>query len=93
MGMVADAKTRPIGVTALSIFFLFGAAVSFLSFVSLLFPGSFLEPMWRLNPRARESFTSIGVWAIFLMSAVCVACASAAVGLCGAARDVVIGWP
>jgi hypothetical protein len=81
MGTVTDSETRPIGVTALSIFFLFGAAASFLSFVSLLFPGSFLEPMWQLNPRARENFTSMGMWAIVLMSAVCVACVSAAVGL------------
>jgi uncharacterized membrane protein (DUF2068 family) len=55
--------------------------MSFISFVSLLFPGSFLEPLWRLNPRAHEGFTRIGAWAIVLMCAVSVACASAAVGL------------
>ncbi|HYY55791.1 MAG TPA: hypothetical protein VE842_00595 [Pyrinomonadaceae bacterium] len=76
-----EPETRPIGITALSIFFLFGATMSFISFVSLLFPGSFLEPMWRLNPRAREGFAAIGVWAIVLMCTVCAACAAAAVGL------------
>ena len=74
-------EKRPIGITALSVFFLFGALASFLSFVSLLFPGSFLEPMWRLNPRAREGFTNIGAWAIVLMCVVCIACALAAAGL------------
>jgi len=47
--MQFKSETRPLGITALSIFFLFGAAASFISSVSLLFPGSFLEQMWRLN--------------------------------------------
>src|SRR5438128_842469 len=79
--MTANSQSRPAGITALSMFFLFGAAISFTVFISLLFPGSFLEPMWRLNPRAREAFASIGIWAIILMSAVCVSCALAAAGL------------
>jgi hypothetical protein len=84
--MTIKAETRPAGITALSVFFWFGASMSFLSFIALLFPGSFLEPMWRLNPRAREGFNSIGMWAIVLMCAVCLACASAAVGLWRGAR-------
>jgi hypothetical protein len=55
--------------------------MSFLSFVALLFPGSFLEPMWRLNPRARENFATLGLWAPLLMLIVSIACASAAFGL------------
>ena len=55
--------------------------MSFISFVSLIFPGSFLEPLWRLNPRAHEGLNSIGMWAVVLMCAACAACASAAVGL------------
>src|SRR4051812_38814649 len=84
--MTIKAETRPVGITALSIFFLFGALMSFISFVSLVFPGSFLEPMWRLNPRAREGFHSLGAWAVALMFTVSVACASAAVGLWRKAR-------
>ncbi len=37
--------------------------------------------MWRLNPRAHEEFTDLGLWAIVLMLVVCVACVLAAVGL------------
>lgn len=37
--------------------------------------------MWRLNPRAREAFASVGVAAVVLMCAVCVSCALAARGL------------
>jgi hypothetical protein len=79
--MMAKSKIRLISITALSIFFFFGAVISFVSSISRLFPGSFLEPMWRLNPGAREGFTAIGVWAIVLMAVVCVACASASVSL------------
>jgi hypothetical protein len=78
---MAKSDTRPVGITALSIFFSFGAVASFVSFMLLLFPGSFLEPMWRLNPRAREGLTAIGVWGIALMCTMCVACAAAAVGM------------
>jgi hypothetical protein len=81
INMMDKSKTRPLGITALSIFFLFGAAMSFISSILLLFPGSFLEPLWKLNPRARENFTAIGMWAIALMFVVCVACVLAALGL------------
>jgi hypothetical protein len=72
---------RPGGVTALSVFFAAGALISFLSFASLLFPGSFLEPMWRLNPRAKDAFAGMGRWSIVLMGAVCLACSFSASGL------------
>jgi len=73
--------SRPAGITALSAFFLFGAVMSFTSSAALLFPGGLLEPMWRLNPRAREGFDKMGPWAIVLMLAVCAACALSATGL------------
>jgi hypothetical protein len=74
-------RGRPLGITALSLFFVFGFAMSGLAAVMLLFPGSALEPLWRLNPRAREGFAGMGAWAVLLMGAVCVACATAALGL------------
>jgi hypothetical protein len=37
--------------------------------------------LWRLNPRTREGFAAMGVWAVLLMGVVCVACGSAALGL------------
>ncbi len=79
--MTANSETRPAGVTALSTFFSLGALISFTVLISLIFPGSFLEPMWRLNPRARAAFASAGAWAVLLMCAVCLCCALAAVGL------------
>src|SRR5436305_2430804 len=82
---MTKAEARPIGITALSLFFLFGPGASFVSSISLLFPGSFLEPIWRLNPRARSGLGDMGV-AVILMGAICLACASAAVGLWRGAR-------
>jgi hypothetical protein len=81
INMTDKSKTRPLGITALSLFFFFGAAMSFLSSILLLFPGGFLEPLWKLNPRARENFTAMGIWAIVLMFVVCVACLLAALSL------------
>ncbi|HVT16571.1 MAG TPA: hypothetical protein VHQ90_10400 [Thermoanaerobaculia bacterium] len=72
---------RSGGVTALGIFFAAGAAISFVSTVALLFPGSVLEPIWRLNPRARAGFASMGAWAPVLLAVVSIACAAAAYGL------------
>jgi|SRR5271167_223982 len=72
---------RPPGITALVFFFLFGTAMSGLAAVMLMFPGNGLEPLWRLNSRAHEGFAAMGLWAVLLMVAVCVACATAALGL------------
>lgn len=62
-------------------FFGAGAMISFISAASLLLPGSFLEPMWRLNPRAHQAFGSIGSAAIVLLGCVSLACGAAASGL------------
>jgi len=74
-------KARPFGVIALVLLFAVGTCASFISAVSLAFPGSFLEPIWDLNPNARAGFTRIGAAAIVLMIAVCIACISTTVGL------------
>jgi hypothetical protein len=58
-----------------------GTIASLISAVSLTFPGSFLEPIWHVNPQAREAFTRLGGWAIALMSSLCAACLCAAIGL------------
>jgi uncharacterized membrane protein (DUF2068 family) len=74
-------KTRPGRITALSIFFTAGAIISFTSAISLYFPNSFLQPMWKLNPRALDAFQHMGVWASVLMFVVSISCGLAAYGL------------
>ena len=73
--------SRPRLITALSIFFLVGAMISLTASIPLLHPDSFLKSMWRLNPRAHENLSGLGLWAVVLLSAVSVFCAAAAVGL------------
>ena len=62
-------------------FFLFGATMCTLTIVLLLFPGTALDSLWRINPDARVAFQSIGKGAFLLMLSVGIACAFAALGL------------
>jgi hypothetical protein len=81
MGEERRANAQLVGVIALVILFVIGTCASFLSAVSLMFPGSFLEPIWDLNPHARAGFSRIGSWAVVLMISVCIACLFTALGL------------
>ena len=64
----------------MSAFFAFGTLASGLAVVSLLTPGGPLEPIWRLNPRARETFADAGIWPPLLLGTACLACAASAYG-------------
>jgi uncharacterized membrane protein (DUF2068 family) len=37
--------------------------------------------MWRLNPRAQDNLSSLGLWAVLLLAIVSLSCATAAIGL------------
>jgi len=78
--MIVGVRNRPAGITALASLFGFGALVSGLSAISLLTPGGALEPMWRLNPRARDQFSRMGTWAPLLLGAVALVCLVCAYG-------------
>ena len=47
----------------------------------LLFPGSALDSIWRLNPEAHAAMQSFEKWSILLMATVGTGCAFAAIGL------------
>src|SRR2546430_14519580 len=72
---------RPVGLTLLSAFFVFGALMAFLAFLGHLLSGGFLEPIWRLNPDAHRALAELGGWGMLLMAAVAIACALGAIGL------------
>ena len=72
---------RPIGITALGGFFVFGTLASGLAVLLLIFPGGPLEPVWHINPRGHEGFVRMGGWAFVLLVPVCLACAVTALGL------------
>jgi len=75
------ASRRPAGVTAMSVFFAVGALLAGFAAISLASPGGMLEPMWRLNPRAREGFRGIEMRGALLLAVVSLACAGASAGL------------
>ncbi len=79
--MTVSAGERPRGVTLLTIFFLFGALMAGVTALLLLFPGTAMDALWRLNPQAREGFVAIGKTAVLMMLIVCAACATTAAGL------------
>lgn len=70
-----------MGITALSLFFLFGAVMSGATAVMLATPCGPLEPVWRLRPSAREELAPLGGWGVLLMATVSLACIGAALGL------------
>ena len=48
------------GLKAVGIFLIFGAVVASLAGMSLAWPGTFLDRMWRLNPRAYRGLVPLG---------------------------------
>ena len=76
------ARVRSSGVQRwFAVFFAFGAAMCAFTVGLLLFPGSALDSLWRLNPDARLAFQSLGYWSLVLMLSVGTACLFAAIGL------------
>jgi len=65
----------------LALFFAFGACMCALTLGLLLFPGSALDSLWRLNPQAHVAFQWIGRLSILLMAILGVACPLAPIGL------------
>jgi hypothetical protein len=62
-------------------FFTFGATMCALSLFLLLFQGTALDSLWRLNPDAHIALQSIGKAAVLVMLVTGIGCALAAVGL------------
>ena len=72
---------RPAVITALIILFLFGTAMTLLAAVTLLFPESTINIVWRLNPAGHQGFLRMGNWSFVLLGAVALMCSAAAIGL------------
>ena len=64
----------------MSALFAAGTLASGLAAVSLLTPGGYLEPIWRLNPAGHAGLRALGAWAPVILAAVCLACAAAGYG-------------
>jgi hypothetical protein len=73
-------RPLPAGVLMIAGLFAVGVLASGASALAL-FPGGLMESIWRLNPQAHAALESLGRLGVFLMSAVCVTCATASNGL------------
>jgi hypothetical protein len=71
----------PVGMKLVALFFAFGTCMCALTIVLLIFPGTMLDSLWRLNPEAHAAFQSLGWLSILLMATVGTACGLAAIGL------------
>src|SRR5262249_35264172 len=80
LGHIAPGRTSGVH-RWFAAFFAFGAMMCALTVSLLLFPGSALDSLWRLNPDARLALESLGYWSLVLMLAVGTACLFAAIGL------------
>ena len=72
---------RPAGIAALTMFSFVAAVIAGVAAVWLAFPGSPLEPMWRLNPRGHDALAPIHGWAALLLAVVSCACGITGIGL------------
>jgi len=84
--MTRELRARPLGITALIIFFMAGTLLSFLAGLSLLFPYGVLIAIWRINPHGHDGLVRLGLWALVLLFAASISCAAAAIGLWWGAR-------
>jgi len=54
---------RPRGFVPIGVFFVFGAVMSAYAAITLLVPGTFMDALWALNPRAHAELAKLGHWA------------------------------
>ncbi|MFL6567929.1 MAG: hypothetical protein ACJ8LI_02075 [Chthoniobacterales bacterium] len=72
---------RPLGVTLLVAFFVFGVAMCSLTSFLLFFPGTPADAVWQLKPGARDDFMRMRSLGVVTMLATGTACALASIGL------------
>jgi uncharacterized membrane protein (UPF0136 family) len=53
-------SNRPIGVFVVSLFLFAGTGIAAVTGFSLLWPGTFVDRLWTLNPAAYAEFASLG---------------------------------
>lgn len=74
------ANTSQIGLNAVGIFLFFGAVMASLAGITLGWPGTTLDRIWKLNPDAYSELSPLGRRVGFLFLALSAALAIAAVG-------------
>ena len=71
---------RPTGWLAIGIFLLTGAVMATIAGITLILPGTFLDPMWALNKTGHAGLVSMGKTVGFLFPVLGLALAAAGIG-------------
>ncbi len=73
-------RRSPRGVIAMGIFLLFAAAMALLAGITLASPGTVLDRMWTINPRAYKQLAPLGRSVGILFSVLSVGLGAAGIG-------------
>jgi hypothetical protein len=80
-GPASDSLRRPAIVTILAIVSCFAGGIALVTGLSLALPGTVLDRIWTLNPRAYAAFARMGSVSGVLLLALCPVAAATAAGL------------
>ena len=78
--MASTTNPRPPGWFAIGIFLLGGAVLATFAGITLIFPGTFLDRAWLLNPTGHAGLTALGRWVGFLFPLLGLVLAAAGMG-------------
>ena len=78
--MASTTNPRPPGWFAIGIFLLGGAVLATFAGITLIFPGTFLDRAWLLNPTGHAELTALGRWVGFLFPLLGLVLAAAGMG-------------
>jgi hypothetical protein len=76
-----DDTRRPLGIALLGCFCVFGASMSGLASVTLLWPGTPLDRVWVINPEGHVGLAALGSVAAYGMAALSVVMVTTAAGV------------
>lgn len=76
----ANPNSAPAGITAIGVFWFFGATMAAYAGVTLLWPGTVLDELWKLNPIAHAQLLPMGRPGGILFLALSATLATAGIG-------------
>lgn len=78
--MAAATNPRPRGWLAIGVFLLWGATMATFAGMTLIFPGTFLDRAWVINPTGHAGLTALGRWVGFMFPVLGFTLAAAGIG-------------
>ena len=75
-----EEQKRPTAWLAIGVFLVWGAVMASIAGITLVFPGTFLDPMWALNPAGHAGLLALGRAVGSLFFVLTLALAAAGIG-------------